>query len=163
MRPYNLFTVVAVLSAALLLFLPEAAWCHAFPDHSDPKVGSTVSGPPAQVRIWFDSDLEPAFSNIMVHNADGKMIDKRDVRVAASDPKLLQVSVPPLQPGTYLVIWNVVARDGHRTNGQFSFTMNLPAAETAGYTKTKSKIVPAHILKSFSCPVRLSTSDLSRC
>jgi methionine-rich copper-binding protein CopC len=123
MRPFTFLTVVAVLSVALLFFFPKASWGHAFPDHSDPKVGSTVSGPPAQVRIWFDSDLEQAFSTLMVHNADGKMIDKRDSRVGPADPKLLQVSVPPLPPGMYLVIWNVVARDGHRTNGQFSFTI----------------------------------------
>jgi len=125
MRPHNLLTVVAVLSFALLFFLPEASWGHAFPDHSDPKVGATISVSPTQVRIWFDSDLEPAFSTLMVHNTDGKMIDKRDSRVAPADPKLLQVSLPPLPPGTYLVIWNVVARDGHRTNGQFSFTIKL--------------------------------------
>lgn len=123
MRQFNLLAVVAVLSAALLFSLPRSSWGHAFPDHSDPKVGSTVSVSPSQVRIWFDSDLEPAFSGLMVHNADGKMIDKRDVRVALSDPKLLQVGVPPLPPGTYLVIWDVVARDGHRTNGQFTFTV----------------------------------------
>ncbi len=119
----NLRTAVTAISLALLFLLPKASWGHAFPDHSDPKVGSTVSGPPAQVSIWFDSDLETAFSTLMVHNADGKMIDKRDVRVASSDPKLLQVSLPPLPQGTYLVIWNVVARDGHRTNGQFTFTV----------------------------------------
>ena len=119
----NLRTAVTIIFLALLFFLPKASWGHAFPDHSDPKVGSTVSGSPAQVRIWFDSDLEPAFSALMVHNADGKMIDKRDSRVDPADPKLLKISVPPLPPGTYLVIWDVVARDGHRTNGQFSFTI----------------------------------------
>ena len=123
MRPVNLWTVAAALAIAFLCALPEASWGHAFPDHSDPKVGSTVSGSPSQVRMWFDSDLEPAFSKLMVHNADNKMIDKRDSRVGPADPKLLQVSVPPLPPGTYLVIWKVVARDGHRTNGQFSFTI----------------------------------------
>lgn len=106
-----------------LCSLPEASWGHAFPDHSDPKVGSMVNGSVLSVRIWFDSDLEPAFSTIMVHNAVGKMVDKRDGRVNPSDPKLLEISVPPLAAGTYLVIWNVVARDGHRTNGQYTFTI----------------------------------------
>lgn len=111
------------MSLVFLCVLPEASWGHAFPDHSDPKVGSTITVSPTQVRIWFDSDLEPAFSTIMVHNANGKMIDKRDGRVNPSDPKLLEISVPPLPAGTYLVIWNVVARDGHRTMGQFTFTI----------------------------------------
>ncbi len=96
---------------------------HAFPDHSDPRVGSTVTASPSIVRIWFDSDLEPAFSSLMVHSMDGRMVDKGDSRVDPSNPRLLEVSVPPLAPGTYLVIWNVVARDTHRTQGQFTFTV----------------------------------------
>src|SRR5512139_682049 len=123
MRPVNIRTAIAFICLVFLSILPGASWGHAFPDHSDPKVGSAVSGSPAQVRIWFDGDLEPAFSTLMVHNADGKMVDKRDNHVDPADPKLLRVSVPPLPPGTYLVIWNVVARDGHRTNGQFTFTI----------------------------------------
>ncbi len=123
MRFLNFRSILAILSVSLLCALSGTSWGHAFPDHSDPKVGSTVSGPPSIVRIWFDSDLEPAFSTLMVHNADGKMVDKRDSRVDRSDPKLLEVSVPTLPPGTYLVIWDVVARDTHRTQGQFRFTI----------------------------------------
>ncbi len=106
-----------------LLALPGVSQGHAFPDHSDPKVGSTVSGSPGIVRIWFDSNLEPAFSTMMVHSANNEMVDKRDSRVDPADPKLLEVSLPRLPAGTYRVIWNVVARDGHRTMGDFTFTI----------------------------------------
>ncbi len=116
-------TVAAFFCCLLLCVFPGVSWGHAFPNHSDPKVGSTISSPPTQVRIWFDGDLEPAFSTIMVHNMDGKMVDNRNGRVDPSDPTLLEVSVPRLSPGTYLVIWNVVARDGHRTMGQYTFTI----------------------------------------
>jgi methionine-rich copper-binding protein CopC len=112
-----------VLFLLLLLLMPIAALGHAYPDHADPKVGSTISVTPARVRIWFDSDLEPVFSSIMVHTADGRMVSKGDGGVAASDPTLLEVSVPPLPPGKYIVIWSVVARDGHRTSGDYSFTI----------------------------------------
>jgi hypothetical protein len=33
------------------------------------------------------------------------------------------VSLPSLSPGTYRVIWSVVARDGHRTEGDYTFTI----------------------------------------
>jgi len=110
---------------ALCLFLflmPMAAQGHAYPDHADPKVGATITTPPAVVRIWFDSDLEPVFSSIMVHaSKDNAMVDKRDGRVDPSDPTLLEVSVPTLPPGDYIVYWSVVARDGHRTSGNYTF------------------------------------------
>lgn len=123
MRLVNFSTVVALISLAFLLTLSEVAGGHAFPDHSDPKVGSTITDSPVQVRIWFDGALEPAFSTIMVHSADGRMVDKRDGRVNPSDPTLLEVNVPRLPSGTYRVIWNVLARDGHRTMGDFSFVI----------------------------------------
>ena len=77
----------------------------------------------AKVRIWFDGDIEPAFSMIMVHAMNGMMVDKGDGHVDPKDSTLLEVSLPPLPPGMYLVMWNVVARDGHRTMGQYTFTV----------------------------------------
>lgn len=123
MKLFDFRTVVAVLFLAFLCTLPVVVMGHAFPDHSDPKVGSTVAVSPDHVRIWFDGDLEPAFSTIMVHGADGRMVDKRDGRVNPSDPTLLEVSVPRLPAGTYRIMWNVVARDGHRTMGDYTFTI----------------------------------------
>lgn len=111
------------MAFAFAVILPDAARAHAYPDHADPRVGSTVTASPERVRVWFDSALEPAFSSIMVHAADGAMVDKRDGRVDQSDPTLLEVSVPPLPPGKYRVYWSVVARDGHRTSGDYTFTI----------------------------------------
>ena len=108
---------------AFIAILPDPVWAHAYPDHADPKVGSTVSAAPAKVRIWFDSELEPAFSTIMVHSANNEMVDKGDGRVDPNDPTLLEVSLLPLPPGVYRVFWNVVARDTHRTMGNFTFTI----------------------------------------
>jgi methionine-rich copper-binding protein CopC len=106
---------------ALLFLTSVDAGAHAYPDHADPKVGSTISVAPTGVRIWFDSDLEPLFSTIFVQDAGGKKVDKGDGHVDPSDPTLLEVSLPPLPPGTYRVFWNVVARDTHRTMGDYTF------------------------------------------
>jgi copper resistance protein C len=122
-RSSEMRTIAVLLFTGFLFFLPYAALGHAYPDHADPKVGSTISIAPTRVRIWFDSALEPVFSTIMVHNADGRMVDKGDGHVDSSDPTLLEISLPPLTPGTYRVIWNVVARDTHRTMGNYVFTI----------------------------------------
>ena len=123
MKLQNLRAAVLSISLVFLCVLPEASWGHAFPDHSDPRVGSTVSGSPSTVRIWFDGDIEPVFSKIMVHSMDGRMVDKGDGHVDTKDSTLLEVSIPPLPPGQYLVIWSVIARDGHNTIGQYTFTV----------------------------------------
>ncbi len=69
MQIMKLRTAVALFLLSFLLVLPGVSQGHAFPDHSDPKVGATVSGSPSNVRIWFDGDLEPVFSTISVQNA----------------------------------------------------------------------------------------------
>jgi len=112
--------VRARLLATLLLLAPAAAWAHAFPDHSEPRVGHTVD-PPRAIRVWFDGAIEPVFSTIRVEDGDKRRVDNGDARVDPRDSTLLEVSVPALPPGRYQVLWSVVARDGHRTEGSFPF------------------------------------------
>ncbi len=115
-----LFGVLGVLAMIRCAPLAEA---HAFPDHSEPRVGAKLQAPPEAVRIWFDGLLEPAFSTIEVHREDQQRVDKEDGRVDPSNPMLLEVSLPLLPAGRYRVVWAVVAVDGHRTEGDFSFTV----------------------------------------
>lgn len=105
----------------VLLFTAGRAAAHAFPVTSDPKVGSTVSVSPPVVRIWFDGALEAAFSTITVQDAGGGTVDKGDGRVGGAEATLLQVTLPSLKPGRYKVVWSVAARDGHRTQGDYTF------------------------------------------
>jgi methionine-rich copper-binding protein CopC len=122
MQIMNLRMAAVFFYLASLLLLPGVAHGHAFPDHSNPKVGSTLSSPPAGVYIWFDGELEPAFSRITVQDATGKRVDQGNGRVNPSNSVLLEVGLPTLPQGTYRVIWNVVSRDGHRTSGDYTFT-----------------------------------------
>jgi len=101
-----------LLAVAAFLLLPSVVGAHAFPDHSEPRVGHTVDASPPAVRIWFDGHVE---------NADKQRVDKGDARIDPKDDTLIQVSLPPLPPGRYRVFWSVIARDGHRTVGDFSF------------------------------------------
>jgi methionine-rich copper-binding protein CopC len=111
----------ALLATAAFVAAAAPAWGHAFPDHSDPRVGHTVDAPPPAVRIWFDGAIEPVFSTLRVEDGDKRRVDKNDARVDPVDRTLLEVSLPPLSPGRYQVFWSVVARDGHRTEGSFPF------------------------------------------
>jgi methionine-rich copper-binding protein CopC len=114
-------TGVVISLIYILCLFPVVSWAHAFPDHSDPEVGATVDSSPEIIRIWFDSELEPASSKIEVRNSDDKRVDKNDGRVDADDLRLLEVSVPTLLSGRYRVIWSAGAKDGHHSNGDFTF------------------------------------------
>ncbi len=103
----------------LILVWVGSAAGHAFLDHAEPKVGSTVSAPPA-VKIWFDSPIEPAFSSLDLFQQERKI---NRVAARVEEENLLIVDLPPLDPGSYQVKWKVLAKDGHVTEGEFDFNV----------------------------------------
>jgi hypothetical protein len=115
-RVRGILVVVAALCA-------PAAAAHAFLDHAEPAVGSTVHAAPARVRLWFSERLEPAFSTAELQDASGKRVDPATAKVDASDPTLLEIAAPPLAPGRYRVKWRVLSVDTHVTEGDFAFTL----------------------------------------
>jgi methionine-rich copper-binding protein CopC len=106
--------------ASVSIFAPLAA-AHAFLDHAMPGVGSAVREPPAQLKLWFSERLEPEFSTVEVLDRSGKRVDRGDQQVDSADRMLLRISLPPLAPGRYRVIWRVLSVDTHVTTGQFTF------------------------------------------
>jgi copper resistance protein C len=109
-----------IIIFAVSLILVRIADAHAFLDHADPKVGSTIHEAPAQVTVWMTEGLEPAFSKLQVFDSKGAEVDKKDTKVNGS---IMTVSLPKLAPGKYQVSWQVVAVDTHRTSGTFDFTI----------------------------------------
>ena len=108
-----------LLTLSFLLGFISLVHAHAFLDHADPKVGSTVAAP-TQVTVWMTEDLEPAFSTLQVFDDKGAEVDKKDVKVTDAT---MTVSLPTLAAGTYKVKWKAVAVDTHHTTGTFTFTV----------------------------------------
>ena len=100
---------------------PAGALAHAFLDHANPSVGSTVHGSPGEVRVWFTQELEPAFSNLQVVDQTGAQVDKKNNSVDPGDKTLLKVSLPNLPPGKYKAVYHVLSIDTHTTDGSFTF------------------------------------------
>lgn len=115
--------VAAALAGAAWTGFAAAAFAHAFLDHADPAVGSTVKSAPAQVQIWFSEALEPAFSTIAVNDGQGHKVAPGKARVDPADHTLLELDIATLPPGTYKVVWRAVSVDTHVTEGNFNFTV----------------------------------------
>jgi copper resistance protein C len=107
-----------------LLAIAQAGWAHAFLDHADPAVGSKLHGSPRAVKLWFTEKLEAALCKLQVFNESGQEVDKRDQASDAENPALLAVSLPPLEPGKYKVVWRAVSVDTHVTKGDFKFEVS---------------------------------------
>ena len=120
MRDSKVLLLASLLS---LTTIAPHAFAHAFPDHAQPPVGSTVSSAPNEVKIWFTGKLEPAFSKLDVRDATGAAVDQGDAAVDRQDATLMHVSLKPLRPGSYEVHWHAVSVDTHATDGTFTFTV----------------------------------------
>jgi methionine-rich copper-binding protein CopC len=114
-------SIVALLA---VIISPAPAWAHAFLDHSEPRVGATVSQSPAVLTLVFTEPIEPAFSHVEVLGDAGERIDTG--AVVHPEPASLTVALPSLAPGRYAVVWSVVSVDTHATDGRFTFTVASP-------------------------------------
>jgi len=119
-RPLGTYLAIAMLWGVLS---PQAALAHAFPERMEPRVGVVTESAPGQIRIWFDADLEPAFSTLRVLDVQGRQVNRDPGQVNAGQARLLEAQMPPLAPGVYHVYWRVIARDGHATEGDYTFTV----------------------------------------
>ena len=109
------------LVAALATAFCVAAGAHAFLDHAEPKVGSTVKVAPAELKLWFTEAVEPAFSTVQVVDAQGKRVDTAGAKVDAKNHKLLHVALGKLPGGSYTAVWRIVSVDTHVSQGRFMF------------------------------------------
>jgi copper resistance protein C len=99
----------------------HGADAHAFLDHANPAVGSTVPSPPGAVTMWFTQQLEPAFTSAVITDQAGNNVGSGAAEIDPQDRTELRVSLKPLLPGTYTVTWHALSVDTHRTQGHFNF------------------------------------------
>ena len=115
--------IATALAVAALLIAPETAWAHAFLDHSDPAVGSTMPTAPPAMHLWFTQQLEPAFSSVTVTDKSGATVNDGPAVIDPSNKFELDVKLKRLQAGTYKVTWHVLSVDTHTTQGNYSFNV----------------------------------------
>lgn len=105
-------------AAFLALMAVQAAHAHAFLDHAEPRVGSTVPTAPKEVVLTFSQKIEAAFSSVEVSDGNGARVDQGKANVSATT---MRIGLKPLPPGTYRVRWQVLSVDTHTTEGSFNF------------------------------------------
>src|ERR1700744_3698601 len=111
-----------VVLAAALCLATGSAFAHAHPKVLEPAVGS-VGPAPTQVSIRFTEGLEPKLSSIQVAGANGAAVTQAKSVVDAADATHMTLALPALNPGAYSVHWISIAIDGHRTEGNYPFTV----------------------------------------
>src|SRR3981189_2146242 len=88
------------ISALLTVMAGATAEAHAFLDHAEPRVGSTVPTAARELVLSYSQNLEPAFSSVEVSDANGTRVDLGKPKIGATT---MRVGLKPLPPGTYRV------------------------------------------------------------
>jgi len=114
------FRGFAILACALMLGAGVAS-AHSGLKRAEPAVNSSLKRAPAEIRLQFTEQLEPAYSSVTVEDNDGERVDNDDARVDPANASLLRVSLKQLARGTYTVIWRVLSVDTHVTEGRYTF------------------------------------------
>jgi methionine-rich copper-binding protein CopC len=113
----------SMMAVAVLMAVTGDVAAHARLKRAVPSVGGVVSAAqaPKELQVWFTEAVEPELSSLQVIGPDGVRVDQGDLRVDADDRTQLRVTLLPLKPNLYRVVWRVVSVDSHRTNGSFPF------------------------------------------
>jgi len=121
--------IIAGRALRLSLFLAgcltsAGAFAHAHLQQPLPAAGSEVDASPQALTLNFSEGIETQFSGVTLTGPQQKAIPLgKPVR---SDNNKAQLTVPVVQaltPGAYTVDWHVVSVDGHKTKGQYTFTV----------------------------------------
>lgn len=83
-----------------------------------------LSASPQTLTLSFSEGIEPAFSGVTVTGPQQHAVATGKLTRSADNPA--EVTLPlaeALPPGEYTVAWHVVSVDGHKTKGQYTFSV----------------------------------------
>lgn len=101
-----------------------AVWAHAHLTHQNPAADAEVTTAPQALTLNFSEGVEPGFSGATVTGAKQEAIKTLPAKRSEQDKTQLIVPLDEtLKPGDYTVNWHVVSVDGHKTKGQYRFSV----------------------------------------
>jgi methionine-rich copper-binding protein CopC len=87
-----------------------------------PAVNGVARPPPAELRLKFSEAIELKFTRIKVTGSDMKSVPTGTPTLDPNDRTTLVVPLSaPLPNGKYIVDWQALSADGHKTTGTYSF------------------------------------------
>jgi methionine-rich copper-binding protein CopC len=90
---------------------------------SFPARGQTLAGSPAEIHLSFNGAVDARRCRIKLASDAGKHFDADRPSADKTRPNTIVASVPVLKPGTYSARWTAIGSDGHKSHGDFSFTV----------------------------------------
>ena len=115
-------SIIGFAAFAALSLAATSASAHAHLISSSPAANAIVA-PPATITLTFNDPLEPRFSGFEITDAQNHTINAPSHPDPNNPAVYTATPTQPLAAGLYHVNWHLVAHDGHRMRGTFSFTV----------------------------------------
>lgn len=115
------------LSALVICAMPCVVWPHSLLRGSEPPANAVIDQPPLQIRLHFSEAVEKGFARIEV-KADEQLLNlsASGFQWDASGKKLV-IALPAHPPAhQYDVVWSMLAKDGHPSQGRLRFKVKSP-------------------------------------
>jgi copper resistance protein C len=116
-------TPLRLALATVAATLSPLAFAHAKLVDSFPGKGQTLTGSPVEIHLTFNEHVEPRYCRIKLVSDGGKNFDADRPSADKTKANAIVAAVPVLRPDTYSVRWTAVGSDGHKTHGDFKFTV----------------------------------------
>ena len=114
----------------VLGLLPSApALAHAMLVKAEPPRRAALTTPPAQVRLWFNEEIEKDYASLAILGTDKTPVTEVKPHIAADDPKAIVLPLPALAAGKYTVKFRVLSVDGHVVDSSYDFTVKSKAPQ----------------------------------
>jgi hypothetical protein len=114
----NTLGPILALSGLFFFFPLVPLRAHAILLSAAPASNATVNGAAVQVQLRFNARIDARRSRLILVLPGG---EERSLTAAQPSPDILTSEVSKLEPGSYILRWQVLAEDGHITRGQVPF------------------------------------------
>jgi copper transport protein len=108
------------------------AFAHAELLTSDPQPGAVLDTAPAHVTLTFSEPVEISLGAIRVFDGRGTSINVTAARHRDGRDKEVEVDLPALSNGSYVVDWRVVSADSHPVHAAFTFQVGPTSTLASG-------------------------------
>ena len=88
---------------------------------SDPQAGQVLDQAPQHITLTFNESVEISLGAIRLFDGTGTSIDVSAARHPNGDGTIVQIDLPKLSNGSYVVDWRVVSADSHPVHAAYTF------------------------------------------
>ena len=121
LRGETAFAVLLALSVATIALAPGVAHSHAIIVTAQPGMNSTVPQGNLEIRLAFNSLIDPKRSSLRLQRPDGT---EADISLTPdSPPGVLAGHAQTSADGRWTLRWQVLSLDGHVTRGEVGFSV----------------------------------------